>query len=303
MHPQTIPYEGKLAHRQPRWVAALKRWLWWAALTAPLAAYLIGFLLPLSLMIGFAFRPYSNVAGFGSPSLGAFTDVAASGLIIEAVINTASLSLAVVAVSAMIGFPLGLQFMASGRKLRTLLLIIVVTPLLINAVVRTFGWYIFFSTGGPFESMFGLRMHGSMTAVGIALVHQFYAYMVISLLVSLSSIPGDVVAAAKTLGASRFMIFRRIILPYSLPGLVSGGVIVFGLSAGAILAPLMLGGGTMNLLTIHIYRAMLVFLDPQRGMALGTLLLMLNIVVVVLSEQAVRRMRTRSVMKARRSDK
>src|SRR5690606_26071886 len=57
MHPETIPYDEALAQRQSRLVAVLRRWSWRVALTAPLAAYLIGFLLPLSLMIGFAFRP------------------------------------------------------------------------------------------------------------------------------------------------------------------------------------------------------------------------------------------------------
>ena len=275
-------------------MSAVKRWTWWLVLMLPLAAYCIGFLLPLSLMLGFAFMPYSNVSGFGSPTVQTFTDVVATGQIVEAVLNTAGLSLAVVIASAVIGYPLCLQFMESGRKIRTLILIIVLAPLLINAVVRTFGWYIFFSAGGLFESISGIGLYGSTLAVGVALVHQYYAYVVISLLVSLSSIPNDIIAAAKTLGGSKFLIFRRIIFPYSLPGLVSGGVIVFGLSAGAILAPFLLGGGTMNVLTVHIYRAMLVFLDPQRGMALGTLLLALNIVVVLLSERALRRMKVRA---------
>lgn len=275
-------------------VGTLRRWVWPTVLMLPLAAYCIGFLLPLSLMVGFAFMPFSNATGFGNPSLEAFTSVVGHQQIGEAVFNTASLSLAVVVASAAMGYPLGLLFMASGRKVRTLILVIVLAPLLINAVVRTFGWYIFFAAGGPFESIFGIGLKGSTIAVWVALTHQYYAYMVISLLVSLSNIPSEIVPAARTLGASDFLIFRRIIFPYSIPGLIAGGVIVFGLSAGAILAPLLIGGGTMNVLTVHIYRAMLVFFDPQRGMALGTLLLTLNIVVVVISEQFVRRMKDRA---------
>lgn len=281
-------------------VDTLRRWIWPIVLMLPLAAYCIGFLLPLSLMVGFAFMPYSNATGFGSPSLASFTEVVANRQIFEALFNTARLSLAVVVASAAMGYPLGLLFMASGRKIRTLILIIVLAPLLINAVVRTFGWYIFFSAGGPFESMFGIGLQGTTLAVWVALTHQYYAYMVISLLVSLSNIPSEIVPAARTLGASNFLIFRRIIFPYSVPGLIAGGVIVFGLSAGAILAPLLIGGGTMNVLTVHIYRAMLVFLDPQRGMALGTLLLTLNIFVVIFSEQLVRRMKDRAREVAKR---
>lgn len=287
-----------LAEAAP-WILIAKRWASRTLLILPLAAYCIGFLFPLAVMLGFAFMPYSHSAGFGRPSIEAFTNVVGDGHILEAVLNTASLSFAVVMVSAAIGYPLGLQFMAAGRRIRTFILIIVIAPLLINAVVRTFGWYILFSAGGPFESLFGVSIQGTTLGVGIALVHQYYAYMVISLLVSLSNIPREIIPAAKTLGASSLVIFRRIILPYSLPGLLAGGVIVFGLSAGAILAPLMLGGGTMNVLTVHVYRAMLVFLDPQRGMALGILLLSLNISVVLVSEHFVRRIKARARLAAR----
>lgn len=287
--------------RRPVIVDTLRQWIWPTVLMLPLGAYCIGFLLPLSLMVGFAFMPYSNATGFGSASLETFTGVIANQQILEAVFNTARLSLAVVIASAAMAYPLGLLFMASGSKLRTLILIVVLAPLLINAVVRTFGWYIFFSAGGLFESTFGIRLQGSTVAVWVALTHQYYAYMVISLLVSLSNIPREIVPAARTLGASNFLIFRRIIFPYSVPGLIAGGVIVFGLSAGAIVAPLLIGGGTMNLLTIHIYRAMLVFFDPQRGMALGTLLLALNIAVVIFSEQLVRRMKDRARAVAKRA--
>ena len=146
-------------------VDTLRRWIWPIVLMLPLAAYCIGFLLPLSLMVGFAFMPYSNATGFGSPSLASFTEVVANRQIFEALFNTARLSLAVVVASAAMGYPLGLLFMASGRKIRTLILIIVLAPLLINAVVRTFGWYIFFSAGGLFESMFVIGLQGTTLAV------------------------------------------------------------------------------------------------------------------------------------------
>lgn len=301
MHSAASPSDEVGERRRPFVVDMLRRWVWPVVLMLPLAAYCIGFLLPLSLMAGFAFMPYSNATGFGSPSLQTFTEVVINQQILQALFFTANLSLAVVVASAAMAYPLGLLFMGSGRQVRLLILIVVLAPLLINAVVRTFGWYIFFSAGGLFESMFGIGLQGSTAAVWVALTHQYYAYMVISLLVSLSNIPREIVPAARTLGASNFLIFRRIIFPYSVPGLIAGGVIVFGLSAGAIVAPLLIGGGTMNLLTIHIYRAMLVFFDPQRGMALGTLLLTLNIAVVIFSEQFVRRMKDRARAVAKRA--
>jgi putative spermidine/putrescine transport system permease protein len=113
--------------------------------------------------------------------------------------------------------------------------------------------------------------------------------MVLSLLTSLSSIPPDLVPAADALGASSWFTFRHVVFPLSVPGLVSGSIIVFGLAAGSVITPLLLGGSTMQLVTIVIYRQMLVFFDPSVAATLASLLLVVNVLAIFAGERLARR--------------
>jgi putative spermidine/putrescine transport system permease protein len=254
-----------------------------------LLCFAVGFAGPVVLMIANAVRTYTRGEGFGEFTVAHVGRLLSDDRTLLAFRNTFVLAVVVVAICLVVAYPLGILFMSSSPRGRTVLLAVVLAPLLVNAVVRTFGWMILFAPGGTIDGLIGVRLYHTHTAVVIALVHLFFAYMILSLLTSLSSIPRDLVPAARTLGASPWFTFRRIILPLSLPGAVSGSIIVFGLSAGAVLTPLLLGGSTMPVVTIDLYRSMLVFFDPGVAATLASLLLAVNIAAILLGERAARR--------------
>lgn len=254
-----------------------------------LLCFAVGFLGPLVLIVTNALRTYVRGTGFQEFSTANLVEVLTAQRTLEAFRNTVLLAVLVVIVCILIAYPIGILFIRSSKRARTVILALILAPLLVNAVVRTFGWIILFSPGGTFDSLTGVTLYHTPAAVVIALVHLFVAYMVLSLLTSLSAIPPDLVPAAQTLGASPWFTFRRVVLPLSIPGLVSGSIIVFGLAAGAVLTPLLLGGSTMAVVTIDIYRSMLVFFDPSVAATLATVLLTINVLAILAGERIARR--------------
>lgn len=256
---------------------------------ALLACFVIGFVGPVVLMIVNAFRVYS-MGTYGGFTLDNLIKVVVDPQVWQAFGNSLLLAFIVVAICLLIGYPIGLLFIRSGRRVRAVILILVIAPLLVNGVVRTFGWIILFSPGGLVDSLTGVTLYHTMLAVGIAMVHLYLAYMVLSLVTSLSAIPADLMPAADTLGATPWFGFRHVILPLSVPGLISGSIIVFGNAMGSVIAPMLLGGTTLPLPTILIYRQMQVFFAPGVAAILALVLLIINILAVVAGEALVRRL-------------
>jgi len=121
----------------------------------------------------------------------------------------------------------------------------VLGPLLISVVVRTLGWALLFgSTGLISQALQALGLASgpvslmyTNTGVAIALTHVMVPFMVISVWASLQRINPSTEAAALSLGASQFTVIRRVIVPQVMPGILSGSIMVFALSASAFATP------------------------------------------------------------------
>ena len=130
-----------------------------------------------------------------------------------------------------IGYPaaLALARYIPGRW-REALLLLVVLPFWSNALVRVFSWTMVLREGGLLDTAIRVVVPGAepldllftYDAIVIGLVHSFLPYMILTCYVSLQAIDGALVEAARTLGASGWVVFRRIILPLSVPGLFGG---------------------------------------------------------------------------------
>ena len=119
------------------------------------------------------------------------------------------------------------------------------------------------------------------TAVVVALVHVMLPFMVIPVWTSLQKLDPMVENAALSLGASQWTVMRRVVLPQVTPGLLSGSLIVFALSASALAIPGLLGGRRLKMVATLIYDEYLHELNWPLGAAIALVLLVINLAVML----------------------
>lgn len=175
-------------------------------------------------------------------------------------------SLKVAAVSTLlcllIGYPMAYAIARTDSAfLRRLLIAAVVVTFLSGSVTRAYGWLVILGNRGLLNGMMialGLReqpvqMIFNHTGVFVALLHFVVPFFVLTLVGTVRNVPRSLEDAARNLGASAWTAFRRVTLPLTLPGIVAGMTLCFGLGLSAFLFPLMLGGGRVRLMANFIY--------------------------------------------------
>ncbi len=202
----------------------------------------------------------------------------------RALVNTLRISASVTACCLLIGYPVAYGISRSPR--RDLLVFLLVTPLFTDVLVRTYGWIVMLSQGGPVNvamTRLGLweaprRLLYTELAVVLELIHELIPFMVLPIANVLERLDPALREAAMNLKAGPARTFLHVTLPLSAPGVLAGSLLVFALAMSAFSAPLLLGGGRVTVMTILIQQQMFTTLDWPRGSAQSILL-----VVVVLA--------------------
>ncbi|MBC7609828.1 MAG: ABC transporter permease [Polaromonas sp.] len=197
------------------------------------------------------------------------------------------ISALVTLICVLVGAPEAYVLSRMGKPWRSILLLVVLAPLLVSVVVRAFGWSMLLGPEGLVNQL--VRWAGLPTmkilyteaAVIIALVHVMLPFMVIPVWTSLQKLDPGVEDAALSLQASHFTTLRRIIFPQVLPGVLSGSLIVFGLSASAFAIPGLLGGRRLKMVATVVYDEYLHELNWPLGAAIAFTLLLANLVVML----------------------
>jgi len=177
--------------------------------------------------------------------------------------------------------------MARGR-VRSALFLLCLVPFWVSELVRTFGWMILLRETGLFSSVLqwaGLadapvEMLYNDAAIMVGLVYTSMLFMVVPLITTLDSLDDAVIEAGYDLGGSGPSILREIVIPHAMPGIVSGSIVVFMLSLGNYLTPIMLGGKDSLWFTELIYSQFIVRFNWELGAAFGFMLLILSSVIV-----------------------
>ena len=168
-----------------------------------------------------------------------------------------------------------------------ILAIVVIAPLLVNVVIRTYGWRIILSNSnnGVVNSILtalGLdpvRILYTEWAIVIGSVHVFLPLMVLPLAASLGKIDPAVEEAARTLGGSAWATFRRVTLPLSIPGLAVGSTLVFSLTSSSFVTPALLGGNFAKMLGTLVEEQIMSVFDWPFGAAIATVLIVIVIAI------------------------
>lgn len=193
-----------------------------------------------------------------------------------------------------IGYPIAVYLSQNWRKGRSLVVFLVIAPMFVSAVVRSYGWIIILGPNGllsTFTKAIGLPMGHllySEAGVIIALTHVFLPFMVIALAGSLQQIDPSLARAAQILGANGFSVFMRVTLPLSLPGISAGSVIVFCLAASGFVTPALVGGAAVPVMPYLVYKEGLLVLNWPFASAVALILLVATALATAIYTFAVR---------------
>ncbi|MEO4042214.1 ABC transporter permease [Hoeflea sp. CAU 1731] len=207
---------------------------------------------------------------------------------LEVLGDTIALSLVVTIASLLLGYPLAIAIARSRGALKSFLIFLVVTPLLINVVVRTFGWMVIFGRSGFLNSILKfleldtITLTGTWTGIAIAMVQVLLPFMVLSIASTLEGIDGELEDAATTLGATPLKTIIHVIFPLSLQGVITGTVLVFALSIGSFVTVMLMGTNSTMVLPLLVYQQLNLASDWPFAAALGNILIFVVLIATAL---------------------
>ena len=270
---------------------------WW--LLAPaLLLLLVAFVLPVGMMVPMSFRPYVPLVGITDGFTARYyTRLLTDSYYLEIIGRTLALGFTVTLSTLVVGYPVAFFLARTPSRWRNWLTILVVFPLMLNLVVRTFGWIALLAQNGLVNQALHalgvvespVKLLFNFAGLLIAMTHIFLPFMVLVLIGAIQNIPRDVEDAARVLGASWGSTFCRITLPLSAPGILSGSILVFVLSISALVTPRLLGGPTYQVMSTLIYDEFLQRLNWPAGSAQALLLTIMVLTLVYLSGRLARR--------------
>jgi spermidine/putrescine transport system permease protein len=169
-----------------------------------------------------------------------------------------------------------------------LLMALILVPFWVSELIRVYGWIILLRESGVINRLFtalGLfsqpvELLYNDVAMILGLVYTSMLFMVVPIVGVMDALDDALIEAAYDLGASKTAIWRTIIIPHCMPGMVSGGIIVFMLALGSYLTPNLMGGKNSLWFTEQIYNQIILYFNWNQGAAFGFLLLLLSSLII-----------------------
>lgn len=199
-------------------------------------------------------------------------------------LRTLKLGAMVTVVSTIIGYAAAWSIVSLKPASRGRLIGLVILPLMISPVARTYAWIVILGrTGIVNQALMSIglsdepiRFLFTETAVFIGLLQLFLPLMILSLSSAMENMPADTVAAARVLGANPFQVFWKVILPLTREGLVIGGTLVFTGSLTAFITPAILGGSKVLMLETLLYQRVTVANDIASASVIAMILIVMS---------------------------
>ena len=249
------------------------------ALVLPLALYLAVFLvIPFANIVALSFYTHSPTRIFTpEPTFANYAELL-DAWFLTVLLRTLRLGLFSTLICVLFGYPLAYFLARAERRVALIGLFFLVMPLMVSAVIRTFGWLVILGRNGLINAALGAFAIGPLpllyneTAVVIGLANVFVPFMVLPLMASIERISPSLEEAARNLGASCPQTFLRVILPLSRPGLISGCLLVYSAAISAFVVPTLMGGARVRVIGRQIYDQLLISYQWPNASAIAALL-------------------------------
>ena len=241
------------------------------------------------LVVSFETATPGTILTSGPATLANYRSVLASPLTRATAVDTLRLAAIMTVLTALLGYPLAYVLARSpSRLLRRLVLFGLIVTFLSGGVTRAYAWLIILGNRGLINqtlTALGLptvKLAYNETGVVIGVVHFLLPFFVLTLLAALKNIPLSLEESARNLGASRWAVFRHVVFPLSIPGLVSAATLSFAGALSAFLFPELLGGGRVHMASNVNFETILTDYHIPRVAAMAALFLVLALAALAL---------------------
>ena len=259
----------------------------WVFLTGPYALFLLVLLVvPFANIAMYSLHPYSPTKVFLPELTFANYRKILDLYYVRLFGRTLRLGLITTAVCIVLGYPLAYCLARARARWQAIGLFLLIMPLMVSAVIRVFGWIVILGRKGLVNQallVLGLepvRLLYSESAVVIGLVNIFVPFMVLPIMASIERIPRSLEESAQNLGADWYRMFQRVILPLSLPGLISGCLLVYSLSISAFVTPALMGNPRERMAGQQIYDEVLVSFNWPGASSLSLTLVLVTAALI-----------------------
>lgn len=254
--------------------------------------------MPLGCLLGGAFfYPVAGLLlesfGAGAPNLANYQRVFAEPLYVAVLLRTLRVAALVAALSLLLGYPVAYYMTKCRGWTFALLTAGVLLPLWTNALVRSYAWTILLQRKGIVNTLLqelGLVDHPlpllyTEPAMIVAMAHVLLPFVILPLYSALRNIPGELARAARNLGADPRRTFLHVTLPLSLPGIASGGMLVFVMALGLYITPALIGGPRALMIGPLIYEQATQLVNWPFAAALAVVLLAVTLALIGLLQR------------------
>jgi spermidine/putrescine transport system permease protein len=261
----------------------------WALLAPSLTAVFLLLVVPVCFVVVYSFwlraPSGADIAAFQFGNYGKFFADYFYPLIL---LRTIRVSLESVALCLVMGYIPAYFFYRSETRFKSVLLLLIMLPFWISFIIRTMSWInILGDTGliNHYLIKFGilsepLGMLYNEGSVLMGLIQYLLPFMILNVYVSLEGIDKSLLEAARSMGCTEWQAFKEVTLPLSLPGVSAGCLLVFVLTAGTYLPPMILGGPKNEMIANLIFKRVIGTLDWPFGSAISVILLGLLLIIV-----------------------
>ncbi|MFZ1469220.1 MAG: ABC transporter permease [Paracoccaceae bacterium] len=210
-------------------------------------------------------------------------------------VRTFKIAAIVTLACVIVAYPYAFAMSVAGPRLRLLLIMCVLVPFWVSGVVRTLAWVILLQDSGVINrglmavGLHKVKLIRTQLGVTIGMTQVLLPFMIMPLYAVMRGIDLRLLQAARSLGAHPVKTFIQVYLPLSLPGVFAGATIVFILSLGFYITPLLLGGPSSTMLSTLVQQQVLSLLNWGRGGAMGVVLLVATFGVLAIAAPFMRR--------------
>ncbi len=266
-----------------------KPWKPWALLSPSLSAVFLLLVVPVCFIVVYSFwlRAPSG-ADIPAFQFGNYAKFFEDFFYPSILIRTIRVALETVILCLVMGYIPAYFFYRSESRHKSILLLLIMLPFWISFIIRTLSWINILGDSGLINYLLiemgilnePLSMLYNEGAVLMGLLQYLLPFMILNVYVSLDGIDKSLLEAARSLGCTEWQAFKEVVLPLSMPGVSAGCLLVFVLTAGTYLPPMILGGPGNDMIANLIFKRIIGTLDWPFGSAISVILLVLLGIIV-----------------------
>lgn len=246
---------------------------------------------PMLLIVLYAFTVEGNTVASVQFSFSNFIRFFTDTIFLKVLLKSLYIAVVTTVFCVLLGYPVAYVIARLTEKQDMIMILLITMPTWINMLVRTYAWMGLLQDGGVFSSILSVFGLGNVQllhtdfAVILGMVYNFIPFMILQIHTSLAKMDASLLNAAYDLGANSVQSFRKVTLPLSVPGIVSGITLVFLPAVSSFFIPKLLGGGQYVLVGNIIENQFLTAGDWNFGSAISLIMAVIILLSMFLTKK------------------